>query len=622
MTSCNKPVVFLCNKAAAPSEIKNSSRKILDYRTLGAEPPTVRLGLPDFIQQIYHLPDRCLDLLELAAYVFAADRLVSRGPKAAVEYHSWARRFQFVVKVRDCDFWCDSEVNDALRTFLCFATGDQDFEFIFQAGHITPPTSLFDDSKFTIGGHENIAIMPFSGGLDSLTGAIQRLNKTEEHICLVSHISQAGTIRTQRALVSALQNSFPDRISHYQFKTHLQTVRAREETQRSRIFLYGSIAFALATAFNQDSFYIYENGVTSLNFGRREDLINARASRTTHPQAIQRIAQLFSMVGERQFSIETPFLWCTKSDVINSLKSSGQGHLLPSSVSCSQTYNSGVHTTHCGECFQCLDRRFGIYGAACHELDNESLYATDVIVENFLSRAGKTIAVDYLRQAVNFATWNVERFYLETLDELRLLVGWVPELRDEVDLVEKIWHLYCRHAKGVKVALEHMRQAHEEIFSPLPAESLLRLVSEREFLRAPVERLANEIVGRLKVALPRFYQSAWPTNEQDLNDKIHGLLTAWQEDVLREHPAIPFASAGVRPDFSVSRSCLLVEGKYVRKHNTPSKITDGMAADLIKYPQEAHILFVVYDPSSAISERDHLVRDFEEKGRCTVCVLP
>ena len=47
-----------------------------------------------------------------------------------------------------------------------------------------------------------------------------------------------------------------------------------------------------------------------------------------------------------------------------------------------------------------------------------------------------------------------------------------------------------------------------------------------------------------------------------------------------------------------------------------------MAADLTKYPQEAHILFVVYDPDSAIVDRPRLKRDFEERGRCTVLVLP
>ncbi len=84
---------------------------------------------------------------------------------------------------------------------------------------------------------------------------------------------------------------------------------------------------------------------------------------------------------------------------------------------------------------------------------------------------------------------------------------------------------------------------------------------------------------------------------------------------------MPFARAGVIPDFSLARGHLLIEGKYIRGHTTPSRVTEGMAADLTKYPREAHILFVVYDPGGAIVDRTRLKRDFEDRGRCTVCVL-
>ena len=63
---------------------------------------------------------------------------------------------------------------------------------------------------------------------------------------------------------------------------------------------------------------------------------------------------------------------------------------------------------------------------------------------------------------------------------------------------------------------------------------------------------------------------------------------------------MPFAGAGVVPDFSPDRGHLLIEGKYIRRGTPPSKVTEGMAADLTKYPQEAHIMFVVYDPQPSL----------------------
>ena len=167
-----------------------------------------------------------------------------------------------------------------------------------------------------------------------------------------------------------------------------------------------------------------------------------------------------------------------------------------------------------------------------------------------------------------------------------------------------------------------MRDLHEGVFSPLATDSLLKVVSDREFLKAPIERLVASMENYLASALPKLFQSVRPVNEADLNDKIEGLLDTWPGDLLREHPSVPFARAGVVPDFSFDRGHLLIEGKYIRGSTTPSRITEGMAADLTKYPQEAHILFVVYDPDSAIVDRARLKHDFEGRGRCTVCVLP
>ena len=83
-------------------------------------PANVRIDLPNFIRDVYHLPNRILDLLELAAYVYCADRKVSRGAKHLVEYHSWARSFHFAIKVRDYEFWKRPEVANSLASALTF----------------------------------------------------------------------------------------------------------------------------------------------------------------------------------------------------------------------------------------------------------------------------------------------------------------------------------------------------------------------------------------------------------------------------------------------------------------------------------------------------------------------
>ena len=301
---------------------------------------------------------------------------------------------------------------------------------------------------------DSLSVILFSGGLDSLAGAVERLEETNDRVCLVSHqSSQPSIVKTQDSLVKALQGKYPGRVHHYRFRTNLRRIRAKEETQRTRSFLYGSIAFAIAHTFGRDRVFVYENGITSLNFTRRDDLLNSRASRTTHPQTLGRLAQLFSIIAERPISMETPFLWKTKSDVVDVLIASGFGHLIPSSVSCSHTFKSETNATHCGECFQCIDRRIGAYGAQADKHDHSGLYANDIIRKTISNAESKTTVVDYLRQAGNFANWNVDYFYRQTLDDLQHLNGWVPNCDDEMVLVGEVWSLCSRHGKQVGQAL-------------------------------------------------------------------------------------------------------------------------------------------------------------------------
>jgi hypothetical protein len=106
------PTIEVCCHGAGAEGHKKPLR--LEYRPDSAK-RNVRLGLPRFVKDLLHIPPRTLDLLELAAYIYAADRHTRRGSREAVEFHAWSRRFRFRMRVRDVDF-----------------------------GHRTPPTSLFD----------------------------------------------------------------------------------------------------------------------------------------------------------------------------------------------------------------------------------------------------------------------------------------------------------------------------------------------------------------------------------------------------------------------------------------------------------------------------------------------
>ena len=616
--------VALCNGAALPSELGQDGNEHilrLEYEDGKDVPKNVKISLPNFVRSVGHIPDRILDLLEIAVYVFLADRSTSRGSKTAVEYQGWARSLHFVVKVRDFEFWSRTEVGHKLAEVLRFMSGDREYTFTFQPGHSTPPANLFDSAEFKVEPKADNSVVLFSGGLDSLAGIVERLGTTEESLCLVSHRSQPGIKKTQDALFRALDYHYPGRLTHYKFDCSLSGVSAREETQRTRSFLYSSIAYALSHVLSQQGrFLVYENGVTSINFPKRRDMGNSRSSRTTHPKTISLLQDFYSTFKGSTMEIGTPYLWRTKTEVFGVLDRFGRKDLITSSVSCGSTRrNLGQVATHCGGCSQCVDRRFGAYGAGLDDTDEEGIYASDFLREKS-EKEDKTTLVDYVRQARDFAAWNADHFYEEKLDEFIDLDEYLPGMT-ETEAVERVWELCNRHGRQVMAALKRMRDVNDDPMRKVPEGSLLQLINEREYLKEPVSRLVSDVCERLRKSVPMTFQKNRPKDENDLNDKVSGILNTDRERFEREHPSVRFALAKAVADHSLNGQDLLVESKYIRASTSPSKASEGIAADLTKYPNGCHILFFVYDPDRAISDDKGYKTDIEGKGRCTVCVV-
>lgn len=608
---------LLCNDAAAviPSGAKSLR---LEYR--GGK-RNVRIALPGFVHQLLHVPPRFLDLLEIAAYVYCADRWSHRGAKRAVEYHAWSRDFVFHIKVRDLEFWSRADVCEQLSAALTFLSGDRSFEFDFQSGQETPAENLFDLKGIARADAKDARIALFSGGLDSLAGAYEFLNNNDDKLCLVSHRSSQPQIgKTQDALVNTLGTRFPNRVQHYRFECNLTGQRAAEETQRTRMFLYSATATAIAGTVGIKEFSIFENGITSFNFLRRQELINARATRTTHPQTIQLLQTLFSTIVGDAFRIATPFIWKTKADVIGELAAANGTPLIVSAVSCSRTFQKIGAATHCGECSQCVDRRLASYAAHLDEIDDAVPYAANFITTPSSTEEAKTTLVDYIRQAHEFATWNPDHFASELFGQIAESVDFVGVPTEE-EAYSRIAELCRRHGKQIMNALAAMRAKHDRLETAIAEGSLLSLIAGREYLKAPVERLVQSICSRLSVALPVAFQHNSPKNEIDLNDKISAVVNSDSVRFEREHPAVRFGLANAIPDHSAIGYDLVIETKYVRSGTPPSRASDGMAADLTKYPVNTHILFIVYDPERAISNDAVFRHALESKRVCTVHIV-
>ena len=613
---------ILCNGASLGRRRKKDDDILsLDYNPAKAD-RNVKIKLPDFVHSVNHLQDRIKDLLEIASYVYAADRKTSRGLADAVEYQHWARSFKFIVKVRDYKFWNSQIVKSKLNDLLTFMTGDNTYDFQFEAGRAVHPYSLFDNEQFQLNNSGNLSIVLFSGGLDSLTGIIERLSSTDDTLCLVSHQSgQPGTAKTQKAILDALNQRFNNRCLHYKFYCSLTGKHAAEETQRTRSFLYSSIAFGIAKAFSKEKIYIYENGITSINFPKRQDLINARASRTTHPKTLGLLESFFGLFYDVPFKIEHPYLFKTKTDVVQKLIELNGKDLISSSVSCSKTFLNTTQFTHCGGCSQCVDRRFAMYSNEIETYDEGGIYSFDFVKESIDDSFIKTTLLDYIRLASNFSDAGIDSFYHDNLNSLLDLDDFISG-ENENERIEKLFNLCKRHGSQVEKALERMRETLDKPFNKRKVKNtLVEFLAKKEYHKSPVVLLLEQICGQINRAIPLAFAKEKPKNENSFNDYIHSYVEKERSNYEREHPSIPFALCKSVSDHSINGYQLLIESKYIRGNTSPSKVTEGIAADLTKYPSDSHKLFIVYDPERQIADDTKFKVDFEAKGYCTINIV-
>jgi hypothetical protein len=114
---------------------------------------------------VANLPDEALDLIEIAALVYAVDASETRGgPTDNRLAEAWYRRFVLEVPVRSLQLWTDPEVRRELEETLAFLSADR-FEFVFRS---TGDPAFGATRFFEFGDADSWlpdAVMLFSGSL-------------------------------------------------------------------------------------------------------------------------------------------------------------------------------------------------------------------------------------------------------------------------------------------------------------------------------------------------------------------------------------------------------------------------------------------------------------------------
>jgi len=470
---------ILCGYASA-SGLPEGAGEPLRLQLWGSE-RNVTLSLHDISKHmLQNVPPRFVDLLEIATYVYCADQAITRGGNDVDMFgHNWRRRFFFRIAVREPDFWMQSTVLKTLSETLGFLSDDE-YTFDFVPLDNGPPLQRYLEFSDGISLGDIKEVLLFSGGLDSLAGAVKESVVNRRKVILVTHVSTTKLQKRLETLNDLLkQKATPIVPIHIPVTIQKKdSCPTREYTQRSRSFLYAALTITVAEMVGLSRVAYCENGVTSLNLPLSAQVVGAKATRTTHPRVLSGFSTLASLVSQREFEVENKFISKTKTDIVNLLKDADCSELVGLSTSCVHTRAMTLLHTHCGACSQCIDRRFAVLAADVQESDPADSYKVDLLVGERDEGEPRTLLAAYAETANEISKMTNLVQFLSRYGEVSRVVKHMEGTPDTVAL--RVFELLQRHAKQVTGVIDraienHASEIRERV---LPPSCLLRLVCD------------------------------------------------------------------------------------------------------------------------------------------------
>ena len=447
--------VILCGGIPPPPRVK---RERLLSLGLGNGDDELRLKIADITNRLAsELPAVLIDLVEMASYVYGADQALTRGGDGAVAVgQRWRRRLSFHIPVRVPEVWSSASVLNILRDTLGFLSDDE-YEFHFSRHKNPPSIQRYLELEPGIEGAKELdEVLLFSGGLDSLGGAVIEAVRDKRRVALVSHRSNIKINSKQKLLVDDLRTLCQEKPFHIPVWVQKGEALDREYTQRTRSFLYAALAAVVARAFGLRRIRFYENGVVSMNLPISEQVIGGRATRTTHPQVLNGYASIFRLLTDGAFDVENPFLWLTKGEVVDLIGDNGCAELIKHSVSCTHTRDMTRMFTHCGKCSQCISRRFATLASKYADRDPGEMYKVDLLLgdrekDNKQKNVDITMLESFIRIAEDMRTKN-EHQLVEMFPEITRVLRHVQPLSSD-EVAGRIARMHQKHSEEINGVL-------------------------------------------------------------------------------------------------------------------------------------------------------------------------
>jgi hypothetical protein len=389
------------------------------------------------------------DLLVIAAAVYCADTRINR---ASESQDSWTREMDIYVPVHDVGLW--NSTNSLLCKTLKFLSGDN-WRFAFRP---RPPGLSQVVNRAGFGIHEvpNSACL-FSGGLDSFIGAVD-LFESGERPLLISHSWVPNVSGHQRECTRALERQYG--------RAHVHRLESRvgfhkgiiagtdlEDTERSRSFLFFSLAAFAASGLGEENATIYvpENGLISLNVPLDPLRLGSLSTRTTHPYYMACFNELLRVLGISAV-VTNSYAHQTKGEMVRNCRNqeflAQKASLTMSCSSPTKGRWQGLAPGHCGYCLPCIIRRASMLGWA---YDDPTHYHHDLAGRVFDSLRAEGDAIRSFGLAFSRLRGDIRR--------ARVLIHKSGPLGSDPAELEVLAQLYLRGMAEVAELLKDVQTA-------------------------------------------------------------------------------------------------------------------------------------------------------------------
>lgn len=342
-----------------------------------------------------------VDLLVLAAHVHAADTRVSRDSESQ---DGWTRELRLIVPVAEPDRW--QAAAPIFVRLLNFLTGDR-WSLGFRArprrfANVAPtPLPRLIGAPFN-----DLAL--FSGGLDSLIGAIDALEGGRTPL-FISHAGEGATSEAQSTIFEVLKANYRgrafDRLRLWMaFPDGFVRASAGENTTRGRSFLFFALGVFAGTGLNGAfTLKVPENGLIAVNVPLDPLRLGALSTRTTHPFYIARWNDALTALGILG-RIDNPYWDRTKGEMVKDCANLALlRQLTPSSLSCASPTKGrwqGHGTQHCGYCLPCLIRRAALLKGLQPDTDTTVYTVPDLTAHALDTRQSEGVQVRSFQLAI------------------------------------------------------------------------------------------------------------------------------------------------------------------------------------------------------------------------------